>query len=362
VSFTHALFRRVTTMGRTAFVLSGGGAKGSFQLGALDYLIRDGSWNPEVFVGVSTGALNASFLAQANMTLQDLQHSVDDLRALWFSIDENSDIYTKDIEGVFGPLVGGGDALYNFKPLRKKIKTHVDPQRIRESGRKLRIGVVELKTARYLVVDELHPHIREMVFASASMPFAAPPVRLGGGVYVDGGVREITPLGATFDALKLLQETTPINLDSPDTIFVLLASPLAAREEQDEGQLNSGKDLGGRALGLLENEVYLDDLRWSVQLNEAVKFYLEQPAGSLSDFPFKNYHYANVVVIEPDRLHMDTLEFDEVKIQCAFKAGRDQAAKILAEMNNIKVPCMRSNAKKCVQAARDLVDARAIPG
>ena len=52
-------------MTRRALVLSGGGAKGSFQIGAMEELILNRGLDFEILCGVSVGALNASFLAQA---------------------------------------------------------------------------------------------------------------------------------------------------------------------------------------------------------------------------------------------------------------------------------------------------------
>ena len=52
-------------MTRRALVLSGGGAKGSFQIGAMEELIFNRGLDFEILCGVSVGALNASFLAQA---------------------------------------------------------------------------------------------------------------------------------------------------------------------------------------------------------------------------------------------------------------------------------------------------------
>ena len=52
---------------RTALVLSGGGARGSYQVGALKAIAHiqpDGGMNPfDIICGTSAGALNASMLA-----------------------------------------------------------------------------------------------------------------------------------------------------------------------------------------------------------------------------------------------------------------------------------------------------------
>ena len=68
---------------KRALVLSGGGAKGAWQAGVIDSLIRRGSrW--DIFAGVSVGALNAALLAQyahpfddGLAKLQDLWHDLD---------------------------------------------------------------------------------------------------------------------------------------------------------------------------------------------------------------------------------------------------------------------------------------------
>ena len=59
-----------TTERSTAFVLSGGGAKGSFSAGALDYLIRELGITPSILTGTSAGSLCAGILAQARTTAE----------------------------------------------------------------------------------------------------------------------------------------------------------------------------------------------------------------------------------------------------------------------------------------------------
>jgi predicted acylesterase/phospholipase RssA len=47
---------------QVAFVLSGGGARGALQVGALHALFEHG-FQPDLLVGTSIGAVNAAFLA-----------------------------------------------------------------------------------------------------------------------------------------------------------------------------------------------------------------------------------------------------------------------------------------------------------
>jgi NTE family protein len=319
-------------MGKTAIVLSGGGAKGAFQLGALDYLIRDHGVDPEVFVGVSTGNLNAAMLAQGQGR-QGLLDQLAALKAVWFGIRDNDDIYFTRFGGVVGLLLKA-DSVYSNKPLWAKIREHVDPDRLVESGRVLRVGVVELMSGRYLDIDGSDLSILEMIRASAAIPVLFNPVDVGRGRYVDGGVRDITPLSAAFDALAELDSGDD---DGDDTIYVILASPLEPTRITSLDDLDSGIEIFRRSIELLTNEVYRNDLKLATTINQAVRYHArlkgaaEDAGFTLPDgFPFDDYRAANLVLIVPDREHMGSLEFNRTKIRRAFRDGRSNAEQAVA--------------------------------
>ena len=71
--------------GSTAFVLAGGGTKGSFEVGALQYLIATEGILPDIITATSAGAIGAVVLAQAR-TLPEFAHRVqqmeDDILAM----------------------------------------------------------------------------------------------------------------------------------------------------------------------------------------------------------------------------------------------------------------------------------------
>ena len=86
-------------MGRKALVLSGGGTKGSFELGAIDYLINDRQMNFEVLAGVSTGTLNAVMLTHRS-GYEGLKASFQGLKTIWFNeVRSNKDVYKKRFGG-----------------------------------------------------------------------------------------------------------------------------------------------------------------------------------------------------------------------------------------------------------------------
>jgi NTE family protein len=72
-------------LGSTAFVLAGGGTKGSFEVGALQYLIGLEGITPDIVTATSAGAIAATVLAQARTLpefAQRVQEIEDDILAM----------------------------------------------------------------------------------------------------------------------------------------------------------------------------------------------------------------------------------------------------------------------------------------
>jgi len=68
-----------------ALVLSGGGARAAYQVGCLRYIAQNiPAYRPQILTGASAGAINAAYLAASRRNWQD---SVENLRALWLSLD-----------------------------------------------------------------------------------------------------------------------------------------------------------------------------------------------------------------------------------------------------------------------------------
>ncbi len=97
---------------KTALVLSGGGFKGAFQIGALDYLREAELVDPElhfdVIAGISAGALNGSFIASQQYAL---------LKTIWQRIEEegSSVIYNSEF------LNEAGEPQLNYKTLKARF-------------------------------------------------------------------------------------------------------------------------------------------------------------------------------------------------------------------------------------------------
>ena len=300
--------------GRLAVVLSGGGAKGAFQVGALDQLITKRKVKFDIAVGTSTGSIQAAAVAQ------------DDIPRLvrtWEGIKGDEDIYKKR-SGTLIAVITGQPSIYNASPLRRLLAANIDEAKIRASGKSLRLGVVSLTTGQFRSIAENASNIADYVYASCAMPFAFEPLQDSAREqWVDGGVRDVTPLDA---ALEL----------APRAVLVIRASPPPQPDER-----RRYKDLvaiGLRAVDILQSEVSLNDLK-NVHLINALLTARDRQqvelgrlgiAGPNADKvmnPLRNellkYRMARVEVLEPAEEHLETLEFDPAKIKAAIAAGRE---------------------------------------
>ena len=163
---------------RRALVLSGGGAKGSWQVGACHHLIAErGLWF-DVIAGVSAGAVNAATLAQAHDP-DELATELEHLRSVWLGLRGSHDVYRRRWLGALGTVLARRASLYNAAPLRGVLAGHIDPARVAASPIRLRIGYVDLLSGRYRTAGNDHPTLVDAVLASCALPLIFPPVPLG---------------------------------------------------------------------------------------------------------------------------------------------------------------------------------------
>lgn len=303
--------------GELAIVLSGGGAKGAFQVGVLDELVTNRGVRIDIAVGTSTGAIQALAVAQDD---------IPKLLALWSGLRRNSDVYLKRPLGAAGALLGSR-SIYDARGLKRLLRDAADEDRLRASGRKLRLGVVNLGTGIFRTIDESVPGIDNWVYASCAMPVFFEPLKTRDSAgreeqWVDGGVRDVTPLDSAMEL-------------NPRGIIIVRASPKPRPgTPRTYGNLI---DIGLRAVSILQSEVSMNDLANATLINDMIAARgaqlraLEslgvsgpQAQGVLRplDVQLARYRFVPNVVIEPEVEFLDTLEFDPAKIAAAIQAGR----------------------------------------
>ena len=139
-------------MGKKAVVLSGGGAKGGYQIGVWKVL-RQMGFTPDIVVGTSVGALNGALMALDNFDAAlDIWEnmSMDSVfqNFVNMSDEENPDreSYIKELakEAIFK---GGAD----YTPLQERVKSLMDEEKLRTSP--IRFGLVTTMFPNIVVVN-----------------------------------------------------------------------------------------------------------------------------------------------------------------------------------------------------------------
>lgn len=314
--------------GGLALVLSGGGAKGAFQVGVLDELIVRRGVQVNIFAGVSTGAIQA---------LGGAHDDVPGLVAAWLAIRGNRDVYRDRPLGLVGGLLGA-DSIYDASPIRARIRAFADDAKLRATGRKLLLGVVSLTSGEYRSVDERTPGIANWVYASAAMPVFFQPLttRAADGKeeqWVDGGVRNVTPLDAALE-------------QRPRAVIVVLASPRTPPSTAAR-RYGSLVPVALRAVSILQTEVVANDTANAELINDLLAARTKQaellgraglPADTVArilaplDAELSKYRFAPILVLAPETEIAETLEFDPARIRAGIEAGRRAVAQNWAKL------------------------------
>lgn len=174
---------------KRAFVLSGGGSLGAMQVGALRLLLEQ-KIVPDLVVGCSVGALNASFVATAP-TLAEIENAAN----VWRRVTTER-VYPGAKLRVVWRFLSGQDSLYDNRSFFEFLQ---------ESGCTPALTFGDLTgcclyvTATHLRSGQLHvfgdnPHDRvlDALMASTALTPMHPPWEINGEHYVDGGT--VTPL------------------------------------------------------------------------------------------------------------------------------------------------------------------------
>jgi predicted acylesterase/phospholipase RssA len=181
----------------TAFVLSGGGARGALQVGALRALLEAGE-RPDVVVGTSIGAWNGALLAR-----DPTPAGVERLAEVWLTahptrvllgLEQNghspamaiaSSRYATYIAAA-QRLAAGHPSLYGDAGLRHFAQAAVGETTFEELTVPLRVIAADITHGRRVVFSA--GPIAPTILASSAIPGIFPPVRIGDTVYVDGGI------------------------------------------------------------------------------------------------------------------------------------------------------------------------------
>lgn len=230
-------------MSGIGLVLSGGGARGAYEVGVLGYVFSDLARRERrtpplsIVAGTSVGAVNGAFVASR---AHDLERGIARLEALWSDL-ELADVLDFSLSHALKlpRLLTGGDAgtgLFDSAALRKLAEREVDWARLDANLERgvlsaLTITATHVMTGRPVVFVHRAPDVamplglrsravvRESrirvhhVLASAAIPLVFPSVDIDGYLHCDGGLRLNTPMAPAIhcgaDRLLVVGVSTP---------------------------------------------------------------------------------------------------------------------------------------------------------
>lgn len=215
---------------KTALVLTGGGARGAYQVGVLKRVseipaLKNKPMPFPILTGASAGAVNATFVAATPGPFHKVTAQLVDL---WTAMEIDK-VFRTDIASMakvavawvrnlsFGGLLGVGkvNALLNTDPLREMVASTIDFSNIRKQIESGVLDVIGISTSSYSsgweitfmeakkgckawqranrkgVLTELTDR---HVLASSAIPIFFPPVEVAGDYYGDGCLRMISPM------------------------------------------------------------------------------------------------------------------------------------------------------------------------
>jgi NTE family protein len=289
---------------KVALILSGGGARGAFQVGAEKFAREVKGYQWDIIAGVSVGAMNGAMLAM---------HRYQRLVELWDGISD-AQVYTGGFNLVsLIKLFLGARSFYGNGPLQKLMQHEFEAGRIIDD---LHVGAVSLISGEYVQFTKESLELSKAILASASIPVVWPPVDVAPdySAMVDGGVRNISPVGDVLDL-------------EPDEIVIINCS-----NEQPPMMPQAPTNvlsIGMRALDIMQNEIFVNDMKEFLRINALVKEAEQQ--GCILHHPksgriLKNYPCQ---IIEPDGELGETLDFSQKSVQAALRAGVRRAREVL---------------------------------
>ncbi|HET9823959.1 MAG TPA: patatin-like phospholipase family protein [Chitinophagaceae bacterium] len=310
---------------KRALVLGGGGAKGAFELGALQYIrdMQPAFFNFQIIAGVSVGSLNGVMLAQNKFR---------ELENIWNEITDEK-VYTghmpKGIFQYFGlalKVLFGRRSILGVGPLTSLVKQHVDIAHVQVD---FRCGFVSLITGEYIPCRHTqfgmdNDNFQKAILGSSSMPIIWPPVeqvKIGEKLYkdvVDGGVRNLSPL-------------KDVILDDPDEIVIINSN--AQNLAEDPGAGKNIFRIADRSLqDIAMNEIFRGDIEEFIKTNEIVRQCKEKGIPVYRDKEQKEqYEYFNSIIIEPAVGLGNPLDFSTQRITQIREAGWKAAEAAFAQ-------------------------------
>lgn len=208
------------------YLLQGGGALGSYQVGVCQALLEN-DCHPDWVVGTSIGAINGAILVGNkpeqriaklrefwdriscpipgfmefgdNIFLEKFQNY---LYSQWIATYGQPNFFKPRIYNPFFLQDTTPDKIsfYDTSELRKTLKKVINFDLINEKKIRLTLGAVKIKGGQAVRFDNFHQEIGpEHIMASCALPPGFPAIKIDGEYYWDGGLSSNTPFAVVLE-------------------------------------------------------------------------------------------------------------------------------------------------------------------
>lgn len=245
---------------KTALVLSGGGAKGAYQVGVVKELSRmDISF--DLITGTSIGALNAALIAEFIHKNMDSKEICYQLEQAWYTFE---DFLTLNISGFLSNLLSPLNipSIYTNKKIRKKLYNYIPRKRRFSDYKKCQLSVTgtNLSSKRLEIFDfNSTIPVVDAVVASMSYPIAFPALNIQGEYFIDGGALSNAPLKEA------------IQWGARD-IFLVFLRPISMikRGVESKESYKSALEVVDEFLDMAVNHLMYGDLKQAEKINDII--------------------------------------------------------------------------------------------
>ena len=344
-----------------ALVVSGGGSKGAFAVGALTHMLLDQGLSFDILAGTSTGSLIVPLI---------VTNEIAKLRSLYTTLRQPNVILERGVINSFLNF----PSVFDTTPFEGLLRTVYINERMQD-GRKRADVILTSSMHTYITAVNFHSgeveyfhagknpspvipnkivhHIPDedtfirSIRASADQPGLMPPVDVlqNGTKYLDGGCREIAPIQVTIDA-------------GATEIFAIVLSPKTTTPQNTQANpYNSLIDVLKRLVTIFTREISKNDIEvpeiyanatnYIVALKKKVqsRFNLTDidrdqlfSIPNLSD-PFNGRTEITLHIIRPESEHDivdDDLKFKPTDMARMMTRGEQVAKNYFQNLNPIK--------------------------
>lgn len=182
------MFRRFRRTDETiGFALSGGGSRGASQVGGLRALIEAGV-SPHLIAGTSAGAVNAAWFGL-------FPERLDQMEAIWLGLRQR-DVFPGGRARMLFNMARRG-YVHDSTGWERLLRAHYQDATFEDTSIPCAVVAVRLRDGARVVFDS--GPIVPALMASTAIPGVFPAYRIGGELYVDGGLLEYMPVATLLE-------------------------------------------------------------------------------------------------------------------------------------------------------------------